>query len=275
MSRFSKLETGTPGQLQGVEPQQPQTVRQAAAAARAAVAGAEVQYDYDHYFREAERCFYGGDHKQGLKLYSRAIQADHAQIAPWIGQALCLLEMKQWGEAMVWVKRGLELFPEDSRLISVEGAVYAHKGMVQRGLGASDYAIRLKASDPLVWVMRAEVLCLADNKNYQFCLDKAMETANPDDWKVPMLVGMFMLRQKKWTQAVEFLKKATARHTSSPYLWTKLGYAYEKLGFSQQAMDAYAAANEAGPSTKMAADQAISRVASTPFLVRIFRRIFR
>lgn len=264
MSRFSKLETGVPQQPDAETP---------AAKASGEQQQPLVQYDHEHYFRQAEEAFYSGDSKKALKLYSRAIQADHSQIGPWIGQVLCLLDLKQFGEAMVWAKRSLELFPEDPRLISLEGVVYANQGMVQRGLGASDYAMRLDSTECLVWLVRAQVLCLADNRNYQFCLDKAIEMTHPDDFKTPMLVGLFMIRQKKWSQAVEYLKQASLANPKNAYLWSRLGYAYEKLGMSQLAMDAYAAASDCGGQHRTE-DASISRVATTPVFVRIFRRIF-
>lgn len=268
MGRFSKLETNGSASTAEESSGSLQPVSQTAKAA-----APEVEYDSSHYLSEGDGLFYRGQYQKALRLYSRAIQADHSLVEPWVGQVLCLIEMKQLGEAMVWVKRALELFPEDARIVSLEAVVYAYRGMVQRGLGASDYAIKIDASDPLVWFLRAQILCMADNRNYQFCLDKAMEMRHPEDWKLPMLVGQFMLRQKRWAQAVENLKMAVAANARNPFAWRMLGQAYEKMALTQAALDAYHQAEELD-TTGLEARSAIQRLTTTPLLVRLIRRLF-
>jgi tetratricopeptide (TPR) repeat protein len=264
MGRFSKLETGA-----NSEP----------VPAPAGPAGGRpmdepgIAYDAGYYLGEAARLYFSGNAQKALRIYSRAAQMDHSQVDAWVGQVLCLLELKQYKEALVWVKRGLELFPEEPRLISLEGAVYANQGMTQRGLGCSDFAMSKPGADALSWVLRGEILGLADNKNAPFCFQKAMEVKRPEDWQTPMQAGLLLLRQKKWPLAADYLKSAAEINPHNQYLWMRLGYAYERLGLTQLALEAYNAAGSLG-TTGTAADDAISRISQTPLLVRFFRRVF-
>jgi tetratricopeptide (TPR) repeat protein len=263
MGRFSKLETGGKGDHE--------TPRAGVRTRQRADDPGQV-YDHAYYVGEADRLFYGGEYEKALRLYSRAIQADSTRIEPWIGQVLCLIELKQLKEALIWVRRGLELYPEEPRMISVQGAAYAHQGMMQRAIGCSDYAMQKTGADPLVWVLRAQVLTLAENGNAQFCFDKAMETRTKGDWRVPLAIGRFLMARKRWAQAAEFLKTAAADNTRSDHLWAMLGETNENLGLTQNAVEAYKAALELNPANADAND-GMSRLTQTPLLVRIFRRL--
>lgn len=269
MGRFSKLETGAQD-----------TVAQAQAGGASAKTRAEAspaqepEYGYAYYAAEADKAFYSGAARRALQLYSRAIQADAAQVAPWVGQILCLLELRQPREAMVWVRRALELFPEDPRLVSLRGAAYAHLGTVQQAIGCSDFALNLSGSDPLVWVLRGEILTVAGNPNAAICFDKAMETRQHGDWQIPMLIGLACLRQKRWAQAADFLKRATQDFQGNDHLWERLGHAQEHLGLAQAALESYRAATHINPQNQ-AAEDAIRRLTRTPFIVRWLRRLWK
>jgi tetratricopeptide (TPR) repeat protein len=271
MGRFSKLETAG---------QDAVTARQSEAAAgrrsppEAAAEEGEPDYGYAYYAAEADKQFYSGDARRALQLYSRAIQADAAQVAPWLGQILCLLELRQPREAMVWVRRALELFPEDPRLVSARGAVYAHLGMVQQAIGCSDFALNISGRDPLVWVLRGEILTIADNRNASICFEKAMEARPHGDWQIPMLIGLACLRQKRWAPAAEYLKRATEQFQGNDHLWERLGHAQEHLGLVQAALESYRAATHINPHNA-AAEDAIRRLTRTPFIVRWLRRLVK
>lgn len=267
MGRFSKLETHTPGTPA------PQVPSGADKQPEAAPEPLGPKYDYGYYTAEAEELFFQGEYQKALRLYSRAIQADRTQIGPWLGQVLCLLELKQYKEAMVWVKRALELFPEDPRVLSIQGAVMAHQGMVQRGLGCSDYAMSHGAQDPLTWVLRGEILSLAENKNAVFCFEKAMESCASDEWHIPAQIGLFLLRLRHWSPAAQYLKRAVAANPNSDFLWMSLGSAYERLGLGQSAHEAYSAAAHLNPQ-KPEICQALKRLGDMPLFVRLLKRVF-
>ncbi len=197
-------------------------------------------YDYYFYLKKAEQLFYKGDYRNSLRQYSRALQMENSQIEPWIGQVLCLIYLNQLREADLWIARGLELFPENSLILSLRGLVYAINGMMKRAISTSDYALTLKSgNNPLIWVIRGEILLLADNKNSVFCFEKAIEITNKADWQTPMLIGMIYYKNKYYTQASQFFQKACSINLSHYYLWYCLGNSYKKLGFIQKSIEAF------------------------------------
>jgi tetratricopeptide (TPR) repeat protein len=273
MGRFSKLETGSGASPQPDKPEleegRPRLSRK-----RDEQALPSTDYDQGHYVAEAEKLYFSGEYQKALRQYSRAMQVDQSQVDPWIGQVLCLIELKQYREAMMWALRGLELFPEEPRLISVQGLAYALNGTVKRGLACSDYAIsRPGASNGFTWALRGHILSLADNSNAAFCFDKAMEVRQKDDWRTPMRIGLLLVQEKKWSRAAEFLQAAAEANPRNGFLWKKLGLARERMGLSQAALEAYQAALHLNTDDREAS-ASIERLTSTGLGARVWRRIF-
>lgn len=271
MSRFSKLETGNAATPKNDAPAIGQ--RRKRSAGDAVQQNDELVYDHAYYQAEGDRLFSLGYFEQALRIYSRAIQAEAAQVGPWLGQVLCLLMMGQPKEAMVWVKRALELFPEEARVIALQGSTYAHQGMVQRGIGCSDAALQRSASDPLVWVLRGEVLSMAENRNAQFCFEKAMEMRTPGEAKIPMLIGQLLFKRRQWALAAEYLTIAVGAAPRNEAAWVALGQAREKLGADEAAFAAFETALQLNPENQ-AAQIGKSRLSHTPLLLRLARRLF-
>lgn len=267
MGRFSKLErTGqNPGDTD--VPIRP-GAGQPGAAAGAASKPIE-SYDYPTAMQRADEHFYRGEFEKALRFYSRALQTENAQPTPWIGQIICLLQMKQMKEADLWVQRALELFPEDSSLVSLRAVVMARNGMVKRAVGTSDYAMTRGGSTPLAWIARGEVLTLAESKNAGFCFEKAMETALPDDWKTPFLIGLVLHDQGVWASSLEYLQKAAARGAGNHWLWYLLGMCYLRLAFRQEAIDALRQSMALNPNYPPAQD-AYHRVTHRNMIARFF-----
>lgn len=273
MGRFSKLETGAAAPEEKAEEEFPR-VRRSATARNEAADSPGPDYDQGHYLSEGDRLFYNGEYQKALRSYSRAMQVDHSAVEPWMGQVLSLVQMKQYRESAVWALRSLELFPEDPRLISLQGLTLALTGSVQRALSCSDYAIsRPTATSAFVWALRGQILSLCNNPNASFCFDKAMELRQKDDWQILTLVGQFLLAEKKWSRAAEFLKEAVQINPCSAFLWKRLGIAQERLGLTQGAMEAYTAALHLDAADKEA-EANIERLAETALPVRIWRRLF-
>jgi tetratricopeptide (TPR) repeat protein len=226
-------------------------------------------FDYPTALQRAEDHFYKGEYEKALRFYSRALQTENSQPAPWIGQLICLVQMKQIKEADLWLQRGLELFPEDASLLSLRAVVLARKGMTKRGIGTSDYAMTRGGSTPLPWIARGEVLTLAESKNAGFCFEKAMEAAAADDWKTPFLIGLFHFDQGIWATALEYLQKAASRGAGTYWLWYLLGVCYARLSFKQEAVDALRqslALNAGYPP----AQEMLRKVTHRPLLGRLF-----
>lgn len=230
-------------------------------------------YDFPYYIAQADGQFFHGEYEKALRLYSRALQLDNSQKYPWVGQIFCLLEMNQLKEADLWVARALQLFPEEPSLISLRAIIYAHKGMIRRAIGTSDYALS-KGSSMFAWIARGEVLLMADNKNAHFCFEKAMEMAEFDDWKTSMRIGMVYFKRKANSNALTYLQKACVSNVRNSFLWYHMGLCYHNLGFEQKAMEALKLALEHNPEFRPA-ERALEMVIRTPFYKRFWRFLTR
>jgi superkiller protein 3 len=263
MGRFSKLETG-----KGEEPRRAQ-VR--AGLPVESLPEAET-YDYSYYIEEADKHYFTGRYDKALRLYSRALQIDNAQVYPWVGQVFSLLAMDQIKEADLWVIRAIEMFPEDPTLLSLRALVYAHKGMLNRAIGASDYALS-RGATAHAWMARGEILLRAKNKNAPFCFDKAMEAAGRDDWKVAMHIGLVYYRRRMYSSALNYFRRAIVVEMGNYNLWYHLGRCYYRLSFSDEAIEAFNRALEINPDFHEA-ENGLRDAKSSNFVTRLFRRLF-
>lgn len=263
MGRFSKLERGVA----------PKKLEEESAKAEVALErpGVEEKYDASYYVKLADQYFFYGEFEKALRFYSRALQVDNSLSYPWIGQIFCLLEMGQIKEAGVWATRALELFPENPDVIALHAIVLAHKGMLKRAIGASDFAMS-KGSGVFTWLARGEVLLIADNKMAHFCFDKAMEHAAVDDWQTPMRIGLIYFKHKKYSHALDFFRRAVQYGITNYYLWYHIGRCYYHLGFNQKAIEAFQRSLEHQPEFKQA-KLALERATKTSIFSRVFRRV--
>ena len=265
MGRFSKLERETQDALAR------QKVVKEKAAEKPAPPTEDI-YDAPYYIDKADEAFFTGEYKQALKFYSRAIQIDNTLHYPWLGQIYCLIAMEQLKEADLWTGRALEMFPEDSAILSLRAMTYANRGMYKRALNTCDYAITRKGARTHTYIARGYVLLVAGNKNSHFCFMKAMEMAGNRDWKIPMRIGYIYFRNKKYSRALDFFLKACARNISNYYLWHHIGLCYQKLGFGHKALEAFRHALDHNPDYTPAED-ALHKASRSSVFSRLFRRV--
>ncbi|MBN1866837.1 tetratricopeptide repeat protein [Candidatus Sumerlaeota bacterium] len=225
MGRFSKLETkespARPGEGEG----------------GVLIPGAEP-ISYEDVLRVADERFYSGDFRGALRCYSRCLSLDNNRITPWVGQILALLLQGQVREGRVWSQRAMECFPDNPVMVSLTGLSMAMGGMVKRGLATSDFALSRGAEDRICWIARGWILLEAQNKNWEFCFSKVLESRPSEDWRTHMLIGVILESYKKWPHAVERYQAAVGNQTSNFYLWYRLGVCYGKLGLARKAMEA-------------------------------------
>jgi tetratricopeptide (TPR) repeat protein len=267
MGRFSKLERETQDALarqkvqelkEGEKPTQP--------------ASPKEEYDAPYYIKMADDLFFKGEFREALQSYSRAIQIDSSIHYPWLGQIYCLIEMNQLKEADLWTGRALELFPEDSAILSLRAMMYANRGMYKRAINTSDYAISRKGADPHTYTARGYILLTADNKNANFCFMKAMDLADENDFRIAMRIGLIYLKRKQYSRALDFLLRACAHNVTNYYLWYHMGLCYQKLGFTNKAMESFQLALDQNSEYTPAKD-ALLKVTHSSVFSRLFRRI--
>ncbi|MGB9691501.1 MAG: tetratricopeptide repeat protein [Candidatus Sumerlaeaceae bacterium] len=260
MGRFSKLETSQAADKK--KPEQP------TAGAPMAAAEEELSYDANYYCLSAEREFLAGNYRRALQLFSRAAQVESTHVDAWTGQILALLAEGEKREALAWVRRAVELFPEEGRIAALQGLVYAHHGMVNRGLQCSDFAMERKASDPWVWFFRGQVLALAQNANAPFCMEKAMDMRPADDWRIPAHIGLFYLERRSYALAEKYLSTATSLNSSEAALWYRLGRAQLGLAKWELARRSFETALQLAPHFRPAVVE-LESLNRSPMLARL------
>jgi tetratricopeptide (TPR) repeat protein len=218
----------------------------------------------------AEESFYRGDYDRALREYSRVIQLDPTIVRAWVGQVFALLRKKQDGEAMTWVNRALDRFPDEPSLLSTRGLVQAYKGMAQRGIGSSDYALSMGSTRD-AWLARGEILLTAGNRHAIDCFVKALEF-DPDGPKTLAHIGLTLLDHKKYAAAYEYLTQATEKNPKNDWLWTRLGHCAERLRYYQNAREAYDRALELNPQQRTAR-RSLERLMTSGPIARFFQRL--
>jgi tetratricopeptide (TPR) repeat protein len=267
MGRFSKLERDTQDALAR---QKVQDLRESEKPTP--VAAPKEEYDAPYYIKMGDDFFFKGAFRDALQSYSRAIQLDSSIHYPWLGQIYCLIEMNQLKEADLWTGRALELFPEDSAILSLRAMMYANRGMYKRAINTSDYAISRKGADAHTYIARGYILLTADNKNAHFCLMKAMELAEGSDFRIPMRVGLIYYKKRQYSRALDFLLRACAHNVTNYYLWYHMGLCYTKLGFTNKAIEAFQLALDQNQEYTPARD-ALLNVTHSSIISRLLRRI--
>ncbi|MCX7625093.1 MAG: tetratricopeptide repeat protein [Candidatus Sumerlaeaceae bacterium] len=243
MGRFSKLETSQQKQEEAPGKTAAEPVEE------------EISYDAAYYCRQAEKEYFSRNLRRALQLFSRATQADAAHVDAWTGQILTLLALGERREALAWVNRAITVMPQQPRIVALQGLVFAHQGMVSRGLQCSDCSMAEGAGDPFVWFCRGQILTLANNKNAPFCMEKALESAGAQDWRIPAYIGYFYLSQRIYPLAEQYLNRAITVDSTNPVLWYQQGLAQMGLGKWQAARERFEIALKLDPEFKPAVQE--------------------
>lgn len=273
MGRFSKLETGAGSAPEERPEDGPFGLRSRLRPKEATEDAGAPDYDQGYYLAQGDELFFSGEYQKAMRAYSRAMEVDQTAVAPWIGQVLSLIKMKQHREAAMWAMRAVEIFPESADLISLQGYTLALTGSHQRAIACSDYAMSLPGGGTaFAWLFRGQILAHADSANAAFCFDKVKELRPKNDWRLPAMAGGFLLEKKKWALALEFLQMAVEAQPQNAYLWTRLAQANERLGLTNPAMQAYRAAMDLNPNDR-SAYYAMQQLTAVPLPVRLWRRL--
>jgi tetratricopeptide (TPR) repeat protein len=128
-------------------------------------------------------------------------------------------KLKDWRESAEYMKRSLELEPDDPHALNYLGYTYAEHG---------------------VYLDEAERLIL-----------RALEL-KPDDGFITDSLGWVYHKQGRYKEAEETLRKAVERAPDDPVIWEHLGDTLRALGDTQAAREAYEKTLEVSPETESA-----------------------
>lgn len=264
MGRFSKLELGS----QSGEPPRDRPVPPAQEPSPAA--RPEQDYDARGYLRLGTDLFLRGQFEEALRRYGQAIKLDSTLLEAWVGQIDALAESGQTREADVWCARALDQFPDDPTLLSIRAVLFARQGMLQRALGASDYALQ-RGHSLRAWIARGEILLHGKSPNAVACLDKALEQVPDGDWMNLVRIGAVYARHRRHAKALEVFQRACAVEPGRAHLWRSLSECHEHLGFMDRAIETAQRALEIEPND-LVTESRIRRLANTGLLARLRRR---
>jgi tetratricopeptide (TPR) repeat protein len=214
MARFSQLEfdeTGPERQIRGGEP-----VRDAA-----------------YFYKEAIRCWLAGDFELALRNYSRMLEENKTFFEAWLGQALMLIELGEYNEAIVWADKALELFPQQPELFAVKAIACCRDLKMEKAVTYSDISVNKDNTTSRVWLARAEVMFDRRSSISESCLSKAVSMAGKEIGIIRLDAARLLRQKGSYTAAIEHLNEAIRIFPKSALAWYELGYCQAELGYSE------------------------------------------
>lgn len=181
MGRFSALEFNEAPQ---VEVEQVRQVK------------GEVIKDAQYFISLGERHFYRMEYEEALKNFSSAASTDPGAIPAWLGQVHCLIQLSEFREAELWVKKAMELVGENADFLALHALGYARKGDFDRACGYSDASTEAAGNSSLPYIVRGEIFLYA-RRNSEYCFEQACTLATHQQWRTRFLIADGCLFSKK------------------------------------------------------------------------------
>lgn len=214
MARFSQLEfdeTGPERQIRGGEP----------------------VHDAAYFYKEAIRCWLAGDFELALRNYSRMLEKNKTFFEAWLGQALMLIELGEYNEAIVWADKALELFPQQPELFAVKAIACCRDLKMEKAVTYSDISVSKDNTTSRVWLARAEVMFDRRKSITESCLSKAVSMAGKEIGIIRLDAGRLLRQKGSFNAAIEHLNEAVRIFPKSALAWYELGCCQAELGYSE------------------------------------------
>ncbi len=229
--------------------------------------------DERYFLSQALVRYLSGEFEEALRDYSRALEKNAAGFAGWIGQLWMLLELEEYPETLVWADRALELFPEHPDLIAAKAVACLRGARRDKAIEYSDNSVARENTTPYAWLARAEVMLQKNPRIAESCISKALAMAGSHANRFGLEAGRLLSRYRKYSAALELLRRAIQDFPKSALAWYELGCCQSALGFRDEAITALEQCQHLRPKWSCA-DQAIGRAQRNP-LARLFHRILR
>jgi tetratricopeptide (TPR) repeat protein len=155
-----------------------------------------------------------------LEAYAGRVEVTNARIFFTLG--VLHDKLKDWRAGAEYMKRSLELQPDDAHALNYLGYTYADHG---------------------VYLEEAESLIL-----------RALEQRPQDGFIIDSL-GWVYFKQGRFREAVDALRRAVGIAPKDPVIWEHLGDALLELGEPEKAREAYGKTLEISPETQSARDK--------------------
>jgi tetratricopeptide (TPR) repeat protein len=192
----------------------------------------ELQRDAQHWLRQAERERRHGLHEGALRLYSRALEEDKAQVVGWVGQVQMLVALGEHPEAELWARKALELFKNHGDLLAGRAQALCRMKDRKQAIASCDAALAQPDQSAYRWIVRGEVMIVTGDVD-RYCFDKAMQIDS--DWLVPLDIAQVYLYHGKPSKALVRIRQAVEKAPDEPYLWYVQGQCERELNLRDAA----------------------------------------
>lgn len=257
MSRFGNLELGNESGDQQ-EQQKP------------------LAWDEAYYLSEARSAHENGEFEKALRLFSKVIEFNPQNAAPWTGQVKMLIELGEFQEAKLWADKALERFSNCPELLAAKAVALARCGDLQGALAFSDASIGERGDTPYIWLARGDVLLAREEARADYCFEKALLLA-PQDWFTAWLAARIRFYYEQFALALALLQRAVEWNAGHFILWLELGHCQQALGMVGPARTSFTQARQLNPGCHEAT-QALKDVEHTSVFKRAagwFREVFK
>ena len=186
-----------------------------------------------YFHKEALKYWLAGEFELALRNYSRALEKNSILFDAWAGQALMLIELGEFREAIVWADKALELFPEHPELLAVKAAACCRDSKMEKAIAYSDNSINRENITSRVWLARAEVLLNRKSSIAENCISKAISIAGNMAPVIKLEAARLLRKKGSYSAAIGYLNEVVNVFPKSALAWFELGYCQSKLGLPQ------------------------------------------
>src|SRR5262245_17808471 len=185
--------------------------------------------DETYYSAAARTAFENGNFESALRLYSKVLEFNPQNPAPWTGQVRMLIELGEFREAKLWADKALERFPQDPELLAAKAVALGRSGDLKGALAFSDASIEERGDTPYVWLARGDVLLAREEQRADYCFEKALLLA-PRDWFIAWLAARIRYYYEQFALALKLVQQAIEWNAGHFLLWLELGQCQQALG---------------------------------------------
>jgi len=170
-----------------------------------------------HWMHQAAHARYKGNFEEALRLYSRAVEADRANIPGWVGQARMLIALEEYPEAELWAKKALELFRDHPDLAAARAQALCRVGDMKNAMGLCDASISKPGQSTYPWIVRGDIMIARRSTAEAHCFD--MATQLNADWTIFVDIAETYLFYDQHAKALTRIQQALVKAPDQAYCW--------------------------------------------------------
>jgi len=202
--------------------------------------------DSAYYMTEGLKADLAGDHEKALNHYSAALAENPLLIDAWVAQLWMPLYLDEPPEAILWVDRALESFPNQPDLLAMKSLALLRCGFVDDARELNDAALVGGRASANVWLARGALQIAADSVAASACFKHALAAA--DDRNLTNLrIADLLLLNRKYADAEPYLRTVTTAWPQAAWAWYGYGLAQRAMGRGDYARVAFGKAEQLAP----------------------------